>query len=149
MAGPSPARLYATLVGGVLVVLGMIGFFYSASFGSPGSVDEMLGAFAVNGWVNLLCIATGAIGLVVANRAARGYSLWIGGAYLALAVWGFVLGGSASILGFFPVNAGDDFLRLVLGVLGVAAALATPAGGNGRGGAARRGRGRRRRRSPR
>jgi hypothetical protein len=149
MAGPSPARLYATLVGGVLVVVGMLGFFYSSSFGSPGSVDDALGLLSVNGWHNLFHIATGALGLFLANRAARGYALWLGLAYLVLAIWGFVLGGEATILGFFPVNGGDDALHLVLGVLGVAAALATARVGRARGGAARRGRGRRRRRPQR
>jgi uncharacterized protein DUF4383 len=146
MAGPSPARLYATLVGGALVVAGIVGFFYSSSFGSPGSVDEALGVLSVNGWHNLVHIGTGAVGLLVANRSARRYALWLGGAYVGLAAWGFILGGDATILGFFPVNAGDDFLHLILGLLGVAAALATPRAGRDRGGAARRGRGRRRRR---
>ncbi|HEY5051957.1 MAG TPA: DUF4383 domain-containing protein [Solirubrobacterales bacterium] len=129
MAGPSPARLYATLVGGVLVVAGLVGFFYSSSFGSPGNVDDALGALRVNGWHNLFHIGTGAIGLLVANRAARRYALWLGGAYVALAIWGFILAGEATILGFFPVNGGDDFLHLTLGALGVAAALATPVPG--------------------
>ncbi len=146
MAGPSPARLYATLVGGVLVVAGLVGFFYSSSFGSPGSVDDALGVFSVNGWHNLFQIATGGLGLFLANRAARGYALWLGLAYLALAIWGLVLGGDATILGFFPVNGGDDTLHLILGGLGVAAALATARAGRARGGAARPGRGRRRRR---
>ena len=43
MDGPSPARLYATLVGALLVVAGIVGFFYSASFGSPGEVDDVFG----------------------------------------------------------------------------------------------------------
>jgi hypothetical protein len=149
MAGPSPARLYATLVGGALVVAGIVGFFYSSSFGGPGNVDDALGVLSVNGWHNLFHIGTGAIGLLVADRAPRRYALWLGGAYVALAVWGFVLGGAATILGFFPVNGGDDFLHLTLGLLGVAAALATPRAGRDRGGAARPGRGRRRRRPPR
>jgi hypothetical protein len=149
MAGPSPARLYATLVGGALVVAGIVGFFYSASFGSPGGVDEALGVLSVNGWHNLFHIGTGAVGLIVANRSARGYALWLGGAYVALAVWGFILGGDATILGFFPVNGGDDVLHLVLGLLGLAAAIATPGSGRARGGAARPRRGRRRRRPPR
>lgn len=149
MAGPSPARLYATLVGGLLVVLGILGFFYSASFGSPGSVEKMLGIFAVNGWINLLHMGTGILGLLVAYSAARRYALWLGSAYLVLAVWGFLLGGEATILGFLPVDTGDNFLHLVLGVLGLAAALATPAAAGARGGAARAKRGSRRRRSRR
>lgn len=122
---PSPARLYATLAGGLLVVLGIVGFFYSASFGGPGKVDEMLGGFAVNGWSNALHILTGALGLLVAGFAARRYALLVGLLYTALGVWGIALGGGEAILGFLPVNTGTDLLHLAFGVLGVAAAYGT------------------------
>ena len=124
--GPSPARLYATLIGGVLVVAGIIGFFYSASFGSPGQVDYAFGILSVNAWHNVFHVATGALGLLVAGYAARQYSLCLGVLYLGLAGWGFVIGSGAQVvLGFIPVNTADDFLHLVLGLLGVGAALAT------------------------
>lgn len=126
MDAPSPARLYATLVGGVLVIAGIVGFFYSASFGSPGTVDEVLGAFAVNGWLNVLHVLTGAIGLLVAGWAARRYALWLGLLYLALAGWGLVIGSSEAVLGILPANGGTDGFHLVLGLLGVGAALGTP-----------------------
>jgi hypothetical protein len=122
----SPAKLYATLVGGVLVIAGIAGFFYSASFGGPGEVDEMFGLFGVNGWHNLFHILSGALGLFLAGFAARRYAFWLGVAYLGIALWGFVLGGGESILGFLPVNTEDNLLHLVLGLLGVAAALGTP-----------------------
>jgi hypothetical protein len=125
MEEPSPAQLYATLVGAVLVIGGIVGFFYSASFGSPGKVDDALGLFSVNGWHNTVHILTGAIGLLVAGFAARRYALWLGIVYLAIAIWGFALGSGESILGFIPVNTADNLLHLVLGLLGVAAALAT------------------------
>jgi hypothetical protein len=126
MDGPSPARLYATLVGAALVVFGIVGFFYSASFGGPGKVDDVFGVLSVNGWHNVLHIATGAIGLLVAGYAARQYALWLGAFYVVVAIWGFAIGSGDSILGFLPVNTGDDILHLVLGLLGVAAGLATP-----------------------
>ncbi len=129
MEGASPARLYATLVGGVLVIAGIVGFFYSASFGSPGNVDDLLGIFAVNAWHNVLHIVTGAIGLLVAGYAARQYALWLGIVYVAIGIWGFIIGGSGSILGLIPAGTADDLLHLILGVLGVAAAMATPAPG--------------------
>ena len=126
MEGASPARLYATLVGGVLVIAGIIGFFYSASFGSPGSVDDAFGILAVNGWHNIVHILTGAVGLLVAGYAAREYALWLGIVYLVIAFWGFIIGSGDSILGFIPVNTEDNFLHLILGLLGIAAALSTP-----------------------
>jgi hypothetical protein len=114
------------LVGGVLVIAGIVGFFYSASLGGPGEVDDVLGVFTVNAWLNVFHIATGAVGLLVAGFAARRYALWLGILYLGIAAWGFVLGDGESILGFLPVNTADDFLHLALGLLGVGAALATP-----------------------
>jgi hypothetical protein len=126
MDAPSPARLYATSAGAALIVIGIVGFFYSASFGSPGEVDEMFGIFAVNGWVNVLHILSGALGLLVAGYAARQYALWLGALYLALALWGFAIGSGDSILGFLPVNTGDTLLHLVLGALGIGTALSTP-----------------------
>jgi Domain of unknown function (DUF4383) len=125
MEAPSPARLYASLAGALLVILGILGFFYSASFGSPGEVEDMLGLFAVNGWLNVIHIALGAIGLLVAGFAARAYSLWLGFLLVLIGAWGFVIGNDEAILGFLPTNFCDDALHLVLGLLGLAAAAGT------------------------
>jgi hypothetical protein len=108
-------------------VAGIIGFFYSASFGSPGTVDKVFGILAVNGWHNVVHIVTGALGLLVAGYAAREYAMGLGVVYLVVAAWGFIIGSGDSILGFIPVNTEDNFLHLILGALGVGAALATPA----------------------
>lgn len=131
MDAPSPARLYATALGAALVVAGIVGFFYSASFGSPGEVDEALGIFAVNGWANVLHILTGALGLLMAGYASRQYALGLGALYLAVALWGFAIGSGGSMLGVLPVNTADNILHLALGALGVGAALSTPAAKKG------------------
>ena len=126
MEGSSPARLYATLVGGTLAVAGIIGFFYSSSFGSPGEVDDVFGILAVNGWHNVVHILTGAIGLLVAGYAAREYALGLGAVYIVIAAIGFIMGSGENILGIVPINTEDNFLHLILGVLGIGAGLATP-----------------------
>ena len=128
MDGASPARLYATLVGGTLVIAGIIGFFYSSSFGGPGAVDDVFGILAVNGWHNVVHIVTGGLGLIAAGYAARQYALGLGVVYLVVAIWGFIIGSGDSIVGIVPVNTEDNFLHLILGALGVAAGLATPRG---------------------
>jgi Domain of unknown function (DUF4383) len=69
MEPPSPARLYAAAVGALLFVAGIVGFFYDASFGSLGDVEIVLGVLPVNGWLNLLHLATGALGLAMAGAA--------------------------------------------------------------------------------
>jgi hypothetical protein len=127
MNGRTPARLYSLLAGGALVTLGVIGFFYSADFGNPGTVRDAFGALSVNGWHNFLHIATGALGLLALGYSARMYAGGAGLALLVLAVWGFAIGGHDTILGVIPVNAGDDALHAVLGLAGLAAYVATPA----------------------
>ena len=127
MEGSSPARLYAVLIGGTLVVAGIIGFFYSASFNTAGAdVDDVFGILAVNGWHNMVHILTGALGLLAAGYAARTYALGLGTVYILIAVWGFIIGSGEFILGFIPVNTEDNFLHLILGLLGVGAGLSTP-----------------------
>jgi hypothetical protein len=126
MQAASPARLYATVVGAVLTVAGIIGFFYSSSFGSPGSVDDVFGILDVNGWHNVFHLVTGLLGLAAAGYAARTYALALGLLYVVVAIWGFTIGSGDSILGIVPINTEDNFLHLVLGVLGLGAGAASP-----------------------
>jgi hypothetical protein len=125
MEVPSPARLYAAAAGAFLLLAGIAGFFYSASFGAPGSVEAALGVLRVNAWLNLLHVLTGALGLLMAGFASRRFALWAGALYTVLAIWGFAIGAGGAILGFLPAS-GDDTLHLVLGLLGLAAAAGTP-----------------------
>ncbi|HEU5254086.1 MAG TPA: DUF4383 domain-containing protein [Solirubrobacterales bacterium] len=112
MEAATPARLYACVAGPVLLLLGVVGFFYTASFGDLDSYEEALGALQVNGWLNVLYLATGAIGVLVAGVSSRPYSLAVGGLYLALAIVGW----------------GSEWLNLLVGLLGLAAAWGTPRG---------------------
>jgi len=124
----SPASLYAGLIGAVLLVAGIIGFFYSASFGSPGNVDAVLGILDVNAWHNLVHILSGVAGLAAyasGPRASRTYALVFGVVYIVVAIYGFIIGNHESILGFIPVNTEDNILHVILGVLGVGAYAAS------------------------
>jgi Domain of unknown function (DUF4383) len=121
----SPAQLYALVVGSVLLIAGIIGFAYSASFGSPGEVDSVFGILDVNAWHNIVHIATGALGLLLFRTAAREYALGLGAIYVVVAIWGFVIGDGESILGFIPVNTEDNVLHLLIGLAGLGAGLAT------------------------
>ena len=127
MDGSTPARLYASLVGGVLVIAGISGFFYSSAFGSPGETDKVFGLLLVNGWHNVVHLATGALGLMSMGYAARAYAGGLGVVYLGVAIWGLILGSGESILDVIPVNTEDNILHLALGVLGIGAYLTTPA----------------------
>jgi hypothetical protein len=126
----NPARLYAGLVGATLVVAGIIGFFYEADFTSDEGVrDAVFGILDVNGWHNLVHIATGALGLLAyaaGAYASRNYALGLGVVYVVVAVWGFIVGDGDSILSIIPVNTEDNVLHALLGVFGLAAGLASP-----------------------
>jgi hypothetical protein len=123
----TPAQLYALVFGVVLVAAGILGFFYSAAFGTPGEVSPVLGILDVNGWHNLVHLATGALGLAAVGSAAyaRTYALLLGVVYVVVAVWGFVIGSGEAILTIVPVNTADNFLHVAIGVLGLAAGAAS------------------------
>jgi Domain of unknown function (DUF4383) len=126
-----PAQVYALVIGLTLVGAGIVGFFYSASFSTGDSVerDAVLGILDVNGWHNLVHIASGAIGLFLVGSygGARTYALVVGVVYLIVAGLGFIAGDGHEILGLIPVNTEDNLLHLLIGIAGIGAGLATPA----------------------
>ena len=127
----SPAQVYALVIGLTLVVAGVAGFFYSASFatGDGSERDAVLGILDVNGWHNLVHILSGAVGLFVAGSygGARAYALGLGVVYLLVTLLGFIAGDGEEILNLIPVNTEDNFLHLLIGIAGIGAGLATPA----------------------
>lgn len=132
----TPARLYCLLVGAALLVGGLIGYFYESSFETGESLrsDEALGVLAVNGWHNLVHLASGAVLLALAG-VARPAALAFGAVYTLVALVGFVATGSDG-LGFvaensalfdaIPVNDADNVLHLAIGLTGLAAGATTP-----------------------
>ena len=130
MEGRSPAQVYALVFGVTLVAAGILGFFYSASFSDDlADSDKVLGILAVNGWHNLVHIATGALGLAVAGSYAnaRLYALGFGAVYIALGIIGLSMDNPDMLLSFIPLNDEDNVLHLLIGVAGIGAGLATPA----------------------
>jgi len=91
MEQASPARLYATLVGATLVILGIVGFFFDSSFARPDDIREAVGLLSVNGWANSFHILTGALGLLLAGFASRRYAIGLTALYAAVAVFGSVV----------------------------------------------------------
>jgi hypothetical protein len=127
----SPAQVFALVIGATLTVAGIVGFFYNASFGTGDGTerDAVLGVLDVNGWHNLVHIATGGVGLLVAGSygGSRAYALGLGGLYLLVALLGFLAGNGDEIFNLIPVNTEDNFLHLLIGLAGLAGGLATPA----------------------
>jgi hypothetical protein len=130
----SPAQVYALTFGATLLLAGILGFFYTADFSTgdattdPANRDALIGVFEVNGWHNVVHILSGLAGLALAGswRGAKLYAWGFGLTYLAVSVWGFVIGDGESILGLIPVNTEDNFLHLAIALLGIMAALASP-----------------------
>lgn len=125
----SAARSYCLVAGLVLVGAGVLGFFYEATFstGDGAEREAVLGILDVNGWHNLIHIASGGLALAAAGSYAgsRSYALVFGLAYLLLAVTGFVYGDGGVIAGLVPVNSEDNVLHLLIGLAGLWAGGAT------------------------
>jgi hypothetical protein len=89
----------------------------------------VFGVLAVNGWHDVVHIATGLAGLAVwrSYGGARAYAIALGVVYTGVAIWGFVIGSGESILGFVPVNTEDNVLHLLIAIAGLFAGVLTPA----------------------
>jgi hypothetical protein len=127
----SPAQVFALAIGAALVLAGILGFFYNASFGTGDGTerDAVLGILDVNGWHNVAHVASGAVGLALAGSydGSRAYALGFGAVYLVLTVLGFAAGDGDEIFNLIPVNTEDNLLHLLIGVSGLSAGLVTPA----------------------
>ena len=124
---PGPARLFALAAGGGLALLGVLGFFYDASFGTGNELtsDDLAGILFVNGWRNIVYLGSGLLALAFAPRLPRATALALGLLYLALAIWGFDVTdrGIGSILDTLPLGNNDNALHLVIGILGLGAVI--------------------------
>jgi uncharacterized protein DUF4383 len=130
MDSRSPAQVFALVIGATLVVAGIAGFFYNASFGTGDGTerDAVLGILDVNGWHNVVHVLSGLLGLALAGAydGSRLYALGFGAIYLVVALLGFVAGDGDEIFNLIPVNTEDNVLHLLIGIAGVGAGLATP-----------------------
>ena len=95
------------LLGAVLVVVGLLGFFMA----SP-----LLGFFEVDTVHNIVHLGSGAIALVIGgNHAmARMYLIIFGLVYALVALLGYMQG---NVLGLFAVNMADNYLHAVIGAV--------------------------------
>ena len=123
----TPAQVYALVFGITLLVAGIAGFFADSTFGDLGAgvQGSDLIVFEVNGWHNLVHIASGLLGLALMGTAAgaRLYALGFGVVYLLVTIWGFIDGND--VLGLIPVNSADNWLHVAIAVTGILAGLAS------------------------
>ena len=128
----SPARVFCLVVGATLVLVGVLGFIAESAFDTGGGVDgENLIIFEVNGWHNLVHIASGLFLLALMRRhdTARLAALSFGAIYGVVTLIGLIDG--EDVLGLFPVNPADNVLHIVLTLAAFAAGLAPYRGTTG------------------
>ena len=106
-------KTYAMVIGAVLVLLGIVGFFNS----------PILGYFGVNLYQNLLHLVGGALILWLASKgSSKPTNMWVGIIALVVGVLGLIPGASSLLASIFGINAAISYLHIAVGVvsLGVA-----------------------------
>jgi hypothetical protein len=124
------AQVYAMALGGVLVLVGIVGFFVEPSFGVGDSAQRgTLILFDINGWHNVVHLLSGIVGLAMAGTAARArlFSIGYGVVYVVVTILGFIVGDGGLLLSIIPINTADNLLHLVIAVTGIAIGLSSPA----------------------
>jgi len=115
----------AVLVGAIFLVFGLLGFIPGVTSGydtlawaGHHCAARLFGVFAVSGLHNVVHVAFGVAGLVMARSyaGARAYLLGAGFIYLALWVYGLLID-HGSDANFVPVNGADNWLHFGLGAV--------------------------------
>jgi len=131
VAGLQPAQVLAGLVGLVFLALGVLGFVRTGFGDFAGDQHAMLLGFALNPLHNVVHLAFGVLGLLMASTSglARlyGWILFIG--YGAVLLWGLALAGVFStnpVAGLgnpLALNVNDNWLHLGIAALGLLIAV--------------------------
>ena len=122
----TPAQIYSLVFGATLLLVGILGFIAEATFNTGSDLNgSNFILFEVNGWHNLVHIASGLLGLALWRSAAgaRSFALGFGAVYLIVTLWGFIDGND--VLGLIPVNGADNVLHLLISLAGIGAGLAS------------------------
>lgn len=121
----SPNRLLAEVVGIILVLLGLFGFFVATDlpFATPqGAV--FLGLFASNGLLATLHVVAGAVLVLcglIGPRSSKIFGSIVGLGLVVIALFGFFADHTAGNI--VAVNIADNIVHLIFGALLLAAGL--------------------------
>jgi|TARA_B100002003_G_C14040421_1_gene501367 hypothetical protein len=103
-------KMFALIVGIVLALIGVWGFF----------TDSILGIFGVNAFQSVLHIIAGAIGIYAGTKGEGvTYNKVIGWIAVALGILGFIPVVKDLLLSLLNINLAITVLHLVLGVIAV------------------------------
>lgn len=119
------ARLFATVTGTLLVLLGFIGLMVNAEFRGRELTDELLGFYTVNGWASVFHVAAGLIGLALARPLPRLYALLAGVVFTGLGIWGILAPNGTWLLDALPASRAVNLVNLAVGLFGLAAFTAS------------------------
>ena len=106
-------KIFAMVIGAVLVLLGLVGFVN----------NPVIGMFSVNTAQDVLHLVGGGLGLWLATKgSAKGFNQWLGYIALVVGILGFVPGASDLLASIFNINKAITYLHIAVGVvaLGVA-----------------------------
>ena len=124
------AQIWAMVLGGVLVLVGLVGFLVEPSFAVGDSAQRgTLIAFDINGWHNVVHLLSGIVGLAMAGTAAKArlFSIGYGVVYVLVTILGFAVGDGGLLLSIIPINTADNLLHLVIAVTAIGIGLSSPA----------------------
>ena len=125
-------RLVALVIGLVLLLTGIIGFFVPVK---SGGVQELFGLFDVDTVHNLIHVVSGVLGIVAAFMGwSRTFNRAFGIIYIVLGLLGLISGlyfppgtygtDNGLFLGLTHINAADHILHLVVGLVAAAVGFA-------------------------
>ncbi|KZB86028.1 DUF4383 domain-containing protein [Amycolatopsis regifaucium] len=120
----SPRQLFAAAVGVVFLLVGVLGFIpgVTTNYDQLGGAGHDSGALLLNLFQvsilhNLVHLAFGIAGILMARTAGAARSFLIGGGVIYLVLWLYgLLIDHGSAANFVPVNGADNWLHLVLGI---------------------------------
>lgn len=101
-------KTYALILGIVLLLVGIWGFFSMS----------LLGIFGVNMAQSVLHVIAGAIGIYAGTKGkGYGYNMWLGWIALVVAILGFIPGTNTLLMNWLNINMGTTVLHLAIGIV--------------------------------
>lgn len=120
--GRSRAQWASLIVGATFLLVGILGFIpgITTNYSKLGFIDQhgakLIGVFEVNALHNIVHLAFGVLGILLASRhdSARTFLLVGGIVYLVVWVYGAIVD-FASSANFIALNTADNWLHFLLG----------------------------------